>query len=1393
MAAIERWRLAALQGQIPWQKAGRDLRRAEVTASLAGHTPLLPDYLIPSTPRVYSPLLSEYVIFDEKVAVASESLFSKLKPRYILAAGILFALLSMRRNQPYGDITGLADTGLAAEGRHERTDFGSGYQSDPDDRTTMRIATFAATAGGAFLLHQHLLKSQPDYGVKLYKAFHYLEENSPGRIFRTFGFGDLFSAYLPNQLRFAGSALVSPVTQLPTAMGAHIQRLTGIGTETLEKGLTLTRPRVNGEFVTGTAYLDIKEVPGISLRMARRGRMTSSSAIYEAPLTAGRAMPRPSKPGIRGWIDAFREPQQVKNLSGAATDLLGKSTKFAGERIQYQPLFAKTAGHEIESFVDTAERVAFLATERPLQNLFSTVGVGLKAGTYNKVFHIPFIGEGGIVNELLTKRILPVYLAWTGLSWLDYHLGHKPSELIASIPPRLNLLRAKATDIIPGARELTDDYANVVPGPQYGPLALPAGGAFLGAAAHWIQSIRGKFEIAGDAIRSEAFRKATTSKYIFTGALIGAALAVPFLPGMLGSRKTEAELQRVYSGEEEVPIRAGRWWEVGSTPYTGGRIKYFRPHWYATMQAQAEEKSLYGSEEEAWAHNPLIHPIRYFHDPYYLEKKNYATRPYPITSPAFSNVPLVGPILAATIGKLVKPPVYMHEGEWSPEKYTLYSPRLEPGPGGLPPAPAMPEYSAGDVARREAQAALEFIGLPGFLIQSAYNRVTLNGRPNPALLQGSRQMENVSRRYYEREIGALIGVSPEGSMYGFSEPLRRFIQPEKLGPQVNEIPNEMPSWLPGEDYFTNFKVGDIYSRIPEGFARLPGPGYEAIHPELQGINPEEYPDITKLKILADVAPYSSEYERMRSHIYHQTEDNVDLRIEYDRITQQVEEIKKSSIQFTHRRFNEEVEHLQGTVKSVDRTGVVLEEYPGRTFKLSSVGISAADISARALGDQNNLTRAQLVQEVDSRQKQLTEFMYDYMEPGSTITAVVPKGAVEHSTDISAVLVSGGVNINRAVVALGLGQSKPEEGGPESQALYSSFDRTIGSLGEALSFTGDQSFLNPMRYIPTPFHTKLWQAQTPLSRYEEEELYGTRMRRWDRPIHDFLAPYLRGVVHRLTDSAPTTGDVMLKRDLNTLVDIMKYTRAVTAGNRFQASRTNIGANLFGAPSYVKSTLPRREQLYFDEFLKETDPERRKRILQDVAPETARALEAQWVAQDAIIATAEGKKVPPIASEGRLLTKVSLDQFERAGTDLSYGDYQRSQEIAQFFANTGFNLPEPGSPAYDPQIDYEDVKVKMLMNEGRDLHDFNLYDDRAAMVWRKPYLDGAIRELTSGNNRSVEDIRRTVESLMLAHNTESKVVATGSRTNVPYNRVRMDLQEMPEEQVLKDMKRNPEDYD
>ena len=67
-------------------------------------------------------------------------------------------------------------------------------------------------------------------------------------------------------------------------------------------------------------------------------------------------------------------------------------------------------------------------------------------------------------------------------------------------------------------------------------------------------------------------------------------------------------------------------------------------------------------------------------------------------------------------------------------------------------------------------------------------------------------MDSWSRQYYDKSLGAGMFVSPvtENGLIGYSEPLRRFIQHEGFSPQVNEIPNEMPSWIPGDDYLTNF-------------------------------------------------------------------------------------------------------------------------------------------------------------------------------------------------------------------------------------------------------------------------------------------------------------------------------------------------------------------------------------------------------------------------------------------------------------------------------------------------------------------------------------------------------------------------------------------------------------
>ena len=135
-----------------------------------------------------------------------------------------------------------------------------------------------------------------------------------------------------------------------------------------------------------------------------------------------------------------------------------------------------------------------------------------------------------------------------------------------------------------------------------------------------------------------------------------------------------------------------------------------------------------------------------------------------------------------------------------------------------------------------------------------------------------------------------------------SEPLRRFIQRESFEPQANEIPNTMPSWLPGDDYMTNFKVGDPYVRIDDGYARLPGAGYAALHPELKGVDPEDYPDIHKLRILSDVAPYSREYNTYRQKVASEAHDDTSLQIELDKIIDRVRQVKESSIRMDNQGF-----------------------------------------------------------------------------------------------------------------------------------------------------------------------------------------------------------------------------------------------------------------------------------------------------------------------------------------------------------------------------------------------------------------------------------------------------------------------------------------------------------
>jgi hypothetical protein len=254
------------------------------------------------------------------------------------------------------------------------------------------------------------------------------------------------------------------------------------------------------------------------------------------------------------------------------------------------------------------------------------------------------------------------------------------------------------------------------------------------------------------------------------GLLLGTAAIAPFIPGALIPGARPEELEQLYAGEQEVAIRKGRWWEFGRSPYEGQRIMRFQKHWYPRMLARAKERSIWGDEPpspmEQWYRANFTYDI---------EQAHYYDRPYPITGSAFQDIPFIGPLLSATIGRWFKPPMLMHEEEWRrsgpagdqvlamPLKYGQQASVEALGEVG----PGEPISSAGvkGVVGRQAYNLQEMIGLPGFTMASIKEAIT----GSPELFDKEMQLEEAGRIYspargwWDLEMGGILGCFRKGT------------------------------------------------------------------------------------------------------------------------------------------------------------------------------------------------------------------------------------------------------------------------------------------------------------------------------------------------------------------------------------------------------------------------------------------------------------------------------------------------------------------------------------------------------------------------------------------------------------------------------------------------------
>jgi len=734
---------------------------------------------------------------------------------------------------------------------------------------------------------------------------------------------------------------------------------------------------------------------------------------------------------------------------------------------------------------------------------------------------------------------------------------------------------------------------------------------------------------------------------------------------------------------------------VHNSPYEGTRIDRFRPHWYPRMLARAKEKSIYGDGElspfdRLWKENFT----------YELEQKHYRERPYPITGTAFEDVPFIGPLLAATIGRLVKPPKLMHVDEWTREgsggtEVLEMAPRFGQRPAipelgeegtGAPISP----YGTKGVIGEQIYRMTEMVGLPGFTMTAIKESITGESDTfaQEMQLESARRMYGAERAYWDLELGGGLGTT---------ELIRRlYPHRRRQTPLYNPIRNLMPEWLPGPgERSPDFLHGDPFVKVPEGELRLPGTGYAALHPNLEGVAPENYPDLDRLRILADVAPYTDKYRTALSRV-------------------------------------------RGAAK---RQQLTAEEHTEYKEILSQV-------SAKKV------------------RKQFSPYKYRDQ-------AVTP---------VQQLL----INANEAAKA---------ESGPGW------FERTVGSYWETLAHGSE----TPLEYLtPVAPASKLVHQRTAVEDYKATQLYGTQSAFWGHPIRDFFKPFIETTKNALGwEGIPE--HIEKKRGLEDYFDILKYVkytrlkRAAQFGEdegsikEYEQKRreTLFGINPFTFNfSQLYRSLPRRERDYFTAF-SEANMEERSEIMKMV-PENEKSLYlARWKLQDASDMReaidqgllSEGQVEAAEAeieglyrereAEGMPKTKDLWEEYLKTRQPQeSYPDWYRRTKLLSEELD-GRALPGPDWVGWHPAVDLDDIKLKIVENEGENMYDYDLWPDRQRQADRRPYLPEAAAEASAGMD--ADEVRKRINEVLTGHNIRTFNVNVTPLHGLPENRIDLNISE------------------
>jgi hypothetical protein len=985
------------------------------------------------------------------------------------------------------------------------------------------------------------------------------------------------------------------------------------------------------------------------------------------------------------------------------------------------------------------------------------------------------------LGKFAAKRILPALALWHGFQLTDHVLGALTfsqgagpmTSAMVKAYQWSTLAYSKLSDIT-GLTRISKKQERVAPGSTGLGIFVPAltatsifkaGDLFYKYGTNNVRESINKF---GVKLSNNGFVKKLLEKEAYKGALVRSPLEryfswslknpkqaifsfmmlpmLPFIPGFIGSSKSYKERKAEYSGRRDVAIRKYRGWVLSSSTYQGGRVTHYRRHFTNLIQSDFENKGvIWPSYFKRAAHN-LTGGL---YGRYMLEEYHAQDQPVYQSSPLGANMPFVGPIIASTIGRILKPTRTYHEiqeGDSSglnPYSYSGESIGKEgkglSDKGVIDALGVVKEGSSARLYHKFSNQFRDLIGFRGFAYETARNAVIgkTSAEEFTPYAQDASEMYNPAQSMWQYQLGDVTLVGGEF--------LRRlFVYPERLW-RVNNIPNELHgvSWIPQTDETNEYKKfgkdlthGTTFDKVPMGWLYGSRKGWEFLFPEVKGAELEAYPDPVRLEILQSMAPFSNEFNQEAQKVMEMAMNNGLTPYQEQRYYETLEQVKTIKDQvYAHQSefsYHVSTSKAQGTVSLLNNDGSFnLSQYGDRSFQLAGVSIREEDIRQNLLAKKRYSDIKQLEREAKEIQENALNLVSRYIGPGKDVSMEIANfdQMVDRGSGTEAII----GDLNEQLIDLGA--PKANTG---NLSMYNMQQEDMGFGGSAMAKYWD--FLIPeMSYSAT----KLIPKKDYLQNYLYTQVFNREVKLWQHPIDQLLKPFIATELHRFLGIDWIPSFTKERRKDQEYWDVLKYVKykmlsvqASESGDEEAASYYHNlwRATMLGSDPTDENTrdemtaLPQNERAFYSRFANEPDPKKRGKIYKYLPEAAKRIYSATWLKKEANAPNAPSEVVEKfnrlMQSEGWDITDEEYKKYLRETEgNTTLGDYIRGQYVSEY-AKSHY-IPEADSPIWSPDINIEDIELLTLKEGGRNIEDYGFFENKARIAaFNRPALAAAM---------------------------------------------------------------------